>query len=170
MSHQSRYARGHAHPARPPDRAVTLLGAGRALATGQVSASPISQPRHCISHAPLLLLVAVAALAVLPTGPAQSATRCRALDGDTVRCGRERIRLRDVHAAEKGAPGSAEERRNLQRKLDSGDVRIRRHGKDAYGRTLGDVYVGGRKVTQRDIGPRGGHGAERTRRSHSPRR
>ena len=115
-------------------------------------------------------------LALLPAlafvaAPADAATRCKAIDGDTVRCGRERIRLRAVYAAERGEPGAAEARRALQRKLDSGEVRIRRHGKDTYGRTLGDVYVNGRKVTQADIGPRGGHGAEfrRPARVHEPR-
>ncbi len=107
------------------------------------------------------LALAICALAWSITGSA--ASRCGALDGDTVQCGKERVRLREVYAAEKGAPGADAERRALQRKLDSGEVRIRRHGKDAYGRTLGDVYVGGRKVTQSDIGPRGGKGADYAR-------
>ena len=102
-------------------------------------------------------------LAMLLPAPADAARRCRALDGDTVRCGRERIRLRDVHAVERGELGALAQRRALQRQLDSGDVRIRRRGKDDYGRTLGDVYVNGRKVTQSDIGPRGGRGANRRR-------
>ncbi len=105
-----------------------------------------------------LLLALVAPLAFVPA-PADAARRCRALDGDTVRCGRERIRLREVHAAERGEPGAEAQRRALQRQLDSGEVRIRRRGRDDYGRTLGDVYVNGRKVTQSDIGPRGGRGA-----------
>ncbi len=105
-----------------------------------------------------LILALVPALAFLPA-LADAASRCKALDGDTVRCGRERIRLRDVYAAERGEPGALAQRRALQRQLDSGEVRIRRRGKDDYGRTLGDVYVNGRKVRQSDIGPRGGRGA-----------
>lgn len=105
-----------------------------------------------------LCLALVAALAVI-AGPAEAARRCKALDGDTVRCGRERIRLRDVYAPERGDPGAQAQRRALQRRLDSGEVKIRRHGRDDYGRTLGDVYVNGRKVRQSDIGPRGGRGA-----------
>lgn len=118
---------------------------------------------------PLALFLAVAGFLVLWQSPGTAAPRCRALDGDTVQCGKERIRLREVYAAEKGSPGADAERRALQRKLDSGQVRIRRHGKDAYGRTLGDVYVGGRKVTQADIGPRGGKGADHARTSRAPR-
>ena len=107
---------------------------------------------------PFVLAVALILAALLPA-PADAARRCRAVDGDSVHCGRERIRLRDVYAAERGQPGAEAERRALQRQLDSGAVRIRRHGKDDYGRTLGDVYVNGRKVTQADIGLRGGRGS-----------
>lgn len=100
------------------------------------------------------------ALAVLPS---EAARRCKAIDGDTIRCGRERIRLREVHAAERGTPGAEAARRALQRQLDAGEIRVRRRGKDGYGRTLGDVYVNGRRITQADVGPRGGQGAERRR-------
>lgn len=103
----------------------------------------------------------------LGTPPAEAARRCKAIDGDTVRCGRERIRLREVYAAERGAPGAESQRRALQRQLDSGDVRIRRHGKDAFGRTLGDVYVDGRRISQADVGPAGGKGAERRQRQRA---
>ena len=126
-----------------------------------------------VSAAPLtgsgvfrLGLLLIAALPFLAPAPAFAASRCRAIDGDTIRCARERIRLRDVYAAERGSPGAETARRALQRKLDSGEVRIRRHGRDRYGRTLGDVTVNGRGVTQSDIGPRGGRGADRVTRTH----
>lgn len=118
---------------------------------------------------PAALFLALAGFLVLWHLPGTAASRCRALDGDTVQCGKERIRLREVYAAEKGSLRAEAERRTLQRKLDSGEVRIRRHGKDAYGRTLGDVYVGGRKITQSDIGPPGGKGADHARTSRTPR-
>jgi len=108
-----------------------------------------------------LASLAIASIVLLAAAPVDAARRCKAIDGDTVRCGRERIRLREVYATERGKPGADAERRALQRKLDSGEVKIRRHGKDAYGRTLGDVYVNGRKVRQSDIGPRGGRGGAR---------
>lgn len=116
-----------------------------------------------------LASLAVALIALLAAVPVVAAQRCKAIDGDTVRCGHERVRLRDVYAAERGTPGAAAERRALQRKLDSGEVRIRRHGRDDYGRTLGDVYVNGRKVKQSDVGPRGGRGSDRgNRRANRP--
>ena len=84
--------------------------------------------------------------------------RCRAVDGDTIRCGSERIRLRGVYAPELAEPGGAEARTRLQRRLDEGEVRLDRHGRDRYGRTRADVYVGGSRIEQRDIGPKGGRG------------
>lgn len=116
-----------------------------------------------------LASLAVASIMLLGAAPVDAARRCKAIDGDTLRCGRERVRLRDVYAAERGTPGAEAQRRALQRKLHSGEVRIRRHGKDDYGRTLGDVYVNGRKVRQSDVGPRSGHGSDRgNRRATKP--
>ena len=124
-----------------------------------------------MSFAAKLARTAIASIALLTAAPAEAAPRCRAIDGDTVRCGRERIRLREVYAAERGTPGAEAERHALQRRLDAGEVKIRRHGKDAYGRTLGDVYVNGRKVSQADVGPRDGRGSDHARspRGHQPR-
>lgn len=76
---------------------------------------------------------------------------CHAVDGDTLRCGRERIRLLAIDAPEmpghcragrRCAPGDPEaSKANLQAMLD-GSLRIDRVGKDRYGRTLGVVWVG----------------------------
>lgn len=119
--------------------------------------------------ASILASLAVASIALPAPVKSEAAPRCKAIDGDTVRCGRERIRLREVYAAERGTPGGEAQRGALQRRLDSGEVRIRRHGKDDYGRTLGDVYVDGRKLRQSDIGARGGRGSDRVkRRSATP--
>ncbi len=57
------------------------------------------------------ILYAVLVLIALWHSPASAATRCRALDGDTVQCGNERVRLREVYAAERGSPGADQERR-----------------------------------------------------------
>jgi len=100
----------------------------------------------------------VAAALVLLVPLAAQAERCRALDGDTMQCGAERVRLYDVYAAEWNEPGGKQARRNLQRLLSSGRVELVRHGRDRYGRTLADAYVEGRKIVQSDIGPRAGRG------------
>lgn len=99
----------------------------------------------------------VACLALLFAAPAH-AERCRALDGDTLQCGPERVRLYDVYAAELNEAGGSEAKRNLQRRVAGRDVELHRHGRDRYGRTLADAYVDGRKIRQSDIGPRAGRG------------
>lgn len=96
---------------------------------------------------------------VLAATPAL-AERCRALDGDTLQCGGERVRLYDVYAAEMNEAGGAEAKRNLQRRVNKHEVELHRHGHDRYGRTLADVYVNGRKIRQSDIGPRAGRGTK----------
>jgi len=123
-----------------------------------VAGVPIA--RRLVARVPLArrLALALAAALVLLAPLGAQAQRCRALDGDTMQCGAERVRLYDVYAAEWNEPGGRAARRNLQRLLASGEVRIVRHGQDRYGRTLADVYVNGRRVVQRDIGPRAGRG------------
>lgn len=98
------------------------------------------------------------ALILVPPGAAAQTMRCKALDGDTLQCGAERVRLRDIYAAEKNEAGGAQARRNLRSRVDGRDVELKRHGQDRYGRTLADIYVDGRKLEQSDIGPRAGNG------------
>jgi len=100
------------------------------------------------------------ALVLLPPAAAAHTTRCKALDGDTLQCGAERVRLRDIYAAERNEAGGAQARQNLRNLVHGRDVRLHRHGKDRYGRTLADIYVGGRKLEQADIGPRAGNGVK----------
>ena len=75
---------------------------------------------------------------------AASISGCYAIDGDTLRCGRERIRLLAIDAPEKGrcaagrrcAPGDPNRStENLERALDP-IMTIERVGTDRYGRTL----------------------------------
>ena len=86
------------------------------------------------------------------------AERCRAVDGDSLLCGTERVRLYDVYAAELNQAGGRAAKRNLEALVRHRELVLRRHGTDRYGRTLADVYVDGRKVVQSDIGPRAGNG------------
>lgn len=101
-------------------------------------------------------LACIALIGMLPLHA--HALRCRALDGDTLQCGAERVRLHDVYAPEMNEAGGAQARRNLQRHVDGKDVRLRRRGQDRYGRTLADVWVDGRRIEQSDVSPRGGRG------------
>jgi micrococcal nuclease len=77
---------------------------------------------------------------------------CTATDGDTIRCGDERIRLTGIDAPELGrckprrrrcALGDgAASRRALQAAMMKGELRIVRLGRDRYGRTLAVVFAG----------------------------
>ncbi len=94
-------------------------------------------------------------LLTLLTGPSPEPARdavplrnCRAVDGDTLRCGRERIRLLGIDAPEmpghcrqgrRCVPGDPFASRASLAKAMSGPLAIERVGADRYGRTLGLV-------------------------------
>lgn len=93
--------------------------------------------------------------------PAWAGEDCRAIDGDTLRCGRERVRLKGVYTPELKEPGGAEARQRLQQRIQGGELRIERSGRDHYGRSVGSAYVNGRRIQQQDISPKAGRGARR---------
>jgi endonuclease YncB( thermonuclease family) len=101
-------------------------------------------------RAPLLFT----ALSLLLAATAWAGERCVAIDGDTLRCGRERVRVDGVHAPELSEPGGQQARQRLQRRIQSGEVVIQRKGRDRYGRTLGRLYVNGNRITQTDVSPK----------------
>lgn len=70
----------------------------------------------------------------------------QAVDGDTIRYGTERIRLRGLNAPELSDPGGLEARQRLAELLSQGNIRIIPHGQDVYGRMLADVFISDRNV------------------------
>lgn len=88
--------------------------------------------------------------------PGETITQCRVVDGDTLRCGDERIRLLAIDAPEKPgqcragrncAPGDPEaSTRNLRAAIATTMV-IRRVGYDRFGRTLALVEARGRDLS-----------------------
>jgi hypothetical protein len=102
----------------------------------------------------LMLLVALVPLRSI------AGERCIAIDGDTLECNRQKVRLTNVYAAELNQAGGYAAKRRLQTIIASGDVTLRSLGRDRYGRTLAEVYVNGRRIEQSDIGPRAGRGAQ----------
>jgi micrococcal nuclease len=86
--------------------------------------------------------------------------RCLAIDGDTLVCDRQKIRLTNVYAAELDQAGGRAAKLRLRALIASGEVVLRPLGTDRYGRVLAEVYVNGRRIEQRDIGPRAGRGTE----------
>jgi hypothetical protein len=84
-------------------------------------------------------------------GNAVRAVGCRATDGDTIRCGDERIRLLGIDAPELAghcrrgrvcAPGDGQASKRSLERLIADPVRVTRYGRDRYGRTLAVVYAG----------------------------
>ena len=86
--------------------------------------------------------------------------RCIAIDGDTLVCNHQKVRLTNVYAAELNQPAGRAAKHRLQALVASGDVAFRPLGSDRYGRTLAEVYVNGRRIEQSDVGPRMGRGAQ----------
>ncbi|MEK7762930.1 MAG: thermonuclease family protein [Nitrospirota bacterium] len=70
------------------------------------------------------------------------------IDGDTLRMGSERIRLRGIDTPELTEPRGPEARQRLEQLLKEGPIRIVPHGQDVYGRTVADVFVDGRNVAE----------------------
>lgn len=82
---------------------------------------------------------------------------CKVTDGDTIRCGKTRVRMIEIDAPE--MPGHCRKGRvcavgdpfaakaNLVALLAGKPVKIVRYGEDAYRRTLGDVRVNGKSMS-----------------------
>ena len=108
------------------------------------------------------LFLALACARCAPPPPPEPLTvACTATDGDTIRCGEERIRLTGIDAPElpghcrKGracAPGDPQAaRRALAAALASGPLTIRRTGHDRYGRTLAAIAAAGEDIACRQL-------------------
>ena len=80
----------------------------------------------------------------------------RTVDGDTIRYGTDRIRIRGYHAPELSEPGGREAAMRLEQLMQDGTIKIIPHGRDVYGRTLADVFVNGQNVA--DVMTRAGFG------------
>jgi hypothetical protein len=87
------------------------------------------------------------------------AERCIAVDGDTLVCNHQKVRLTNVYAAEMNQPGGGAAKKKLQALVQNREVGLVTHGHDRYGRILAEVYVEGRRIEQADIGPRAGRGS-----------
>ena len=94
------------------------------------------------------------------------AERCIAIDGDTLVCNHQKVRLTNVYAAEMNQPGGSAAKKKLQAMVQNRDVGFVTHGHDRYGRILAEVYVDGHRIEQADIGPRAGRGSTYTSDRH----
>ena len=75
-------------------------------------------------------------------------TVIKVLDGDTFETGSRKnpVRLANVDAPEKGQRGAAQARKALRDLVEGEKVRIVTIGRDKYGRSVANVYVGRKSV------------------------
>lgn len=72
----------------------------------------------------------------------------RAIDGDTIRVGAERIRLRGIDTPEMSEIAGPAAKQRLEELLRGGPVRIVPRGRDIYDRLLADVFVNEQNVAE----------------------
>ena len=77
-----------------------------------------------------------------------STLQVRAVDGDTIRVGGERIRLRGIDTPEMSEFDGPAAKRRLEELLRNGPIRIVPHGRDVYHRLLADVFVNDQNVAE----------------------
>ena len=77
-----------------------------------------------------------------------STLQMSAIDGDTIRVGQERIRLRGIDTPELNEPEGQAAKERLEALLRSGTVSIVPHGRDVYDRLVADVFVDGQNVAE----------------------
>ena len=75
-----------------------------------------------------------------------STLQVRTIDGDTIRVGGERIRLRGIDTPELSEFEGPAAKRRLEELLRTGPIRIVPHGRDVYNRLLADVFVNEQNV------------------------
>ncbi|MEK6785344.1 MAG: thermonuclease family protein [Nitrospirota bacterium] len=72
----------------------------------------------------------------------------RVVDGDTIRVGSERIRLRGIDTPEMSELQGPAAKQRLEQLLRGGSIRIEPHGRDVYDRLLADVFVNEQNVAE----------------------
>lgn len=77
-----------------------------------------------------------------------STLQVRAVDGDTIRVGGERIRLRGIDTPEMSEFDGPAAKRRLEDLLRNGPIRIGPHGRDVYNRLVADVFVNEQNVAE----------------------
>ena len=100
--------------------------------------------------------------ALVLAGAASAGERCSALDGATLQCGRERVRVEGLHAPTLNEPGGREARARLERRIRQGELVIERGERDRFGRTHARIYVNGKRITQLDLDTKPGRSNRRS--------
>jgi endonuclease YncB( thermonuclease family) len=77
-----------------------------------------------------------------------SAHQITVIDGDTLRIGAERIRLRGIDAPELSEPNGWAATQRLRDLLGAGSIQLIPRGRDVYDRVVADVFVNGQNVAE----------------------
>jgi endonuclease YncB( thermonuclease family) len=93
----------------------------------------------------------VAFLIAAVAGAASAGERCHALDGNTLQCGAERVKVDGLSQPLLHEPGGEQARQRLERRIQSGELVLRRKGRDKWGRTLARAYLNGNRITDLDL-------------------
>jgi hypothetical protein len=83
-----------------------------------------------------------------PNARLVSTPRIFVIDGDTIRVGSERIRLRGIDAPELSEPEGQAAKERLEELLRTGPIQVIPHGRDVYDRLVADVFVDGQNVAE----------------------
>lgn len=78
----------------------------------------------------------------------RSTRQAFAVDGDTIRVGGERIRLRGIDTPELDEPEGLAAKQRMEEMLRSGPMEIILHGRDVYDRLIADVFINGQNVAE----------------------
>jgi endonuclease YncB( thermonuclease family) len=118
-------------------------------------------PRIILIGLLALVTAGVGVARLQPTGPALVG-RATAIDGDTLRLGSVRVRVRGLDAPEldqtctrpDGTNWSCgvDAKQQLAARLKSGPIECARHGRDVYGRTLATCTAGGADLGAEIVG------------------
>lgn len=119
-------------PRRPPDSRPQRYPKGRYKLGPTHKQSRLSTLRTRSSHEMRVL----------------STLQVRAIDGDTIRVGGERVRLRGIDTPELSELEGPPAKRRLEELLRSGPIRIAPRGRDVYNRLLADVFVNEQNVAE----------------------
>lgn len=68
---------------------------------------------------------------------------CAAIDGDTLRCGDERVRLARIDSVERGEPSFQEAKDAMRLLVEGSEVRCYVRTREKYGRLLGECGTDG---------------------------
>lgn len=77
-----------------------------------------------------------------------STHRITVIDGDTIRIGTERIRLRGIDTPELSEPNGWAATQRLKDLLGTGSIQLIPRGRDVYDRVVADVFVNGQNVAE----------------------